>query len=531
MRRRVVAIVAAVGAGLLLVVAFYLPRAGPDAADPMESERASDGAPPAILEAPASGDLAGRQTVSGTRDGGAMDTASGEQAPTPELRASLRLEMVDAATGVSVPATWNVFSRVDAALLRALERRGDVTAPTADQDEVARRVIERWEAGFLPSGAVRPDALVHQVDWNWGVEVASPPISTPVGSITVRPPSGYCAPGPVDGMPYGLHELSQLLAAGVREAVAVVPLHREAVLHLRVLGPDDRPAVGAAVRSVVVGRRRGAVEDVGPGEFRVLGIPHLPGEPVAIAIDWIVEGAVATRAIEPGPPTETEEVRGIEDVDAPDATSVVPADLSRPWSVVLRLTGPTGPRIVDHNETDNDLPTEEWLSAGSDHVPAGTVRVTVLGWDGRPVAGATVFGHATDADGVVVLSRILSGECEFWTRPDGRFPARAAAVVPEGGQVDVVLREPVGAILDVLVTDAEGDPRPSALLTVSGARVFDVVDLVQRLDRFTDARGRRTFARVEPGDVTVHASWGSRHGSATVTLRDGERASLHIVAK
>jgi hypothetical protein len=66
---------------------------------------------------------------------------------------------------------------------------------------------------------------------------------------------------------------------------------------------------------------------------------------------------------------------------------------------------------------------------------------------------------------------------------------------------------------------------------VAGARVFDVVDGVQRLDRFTDARGRRTFARVESGEVTVTASWGSRTGSATVTLRDGERRTLRLVAR
>jgi hypothetical protein len=541
MRRRVVAIVAAVVAGLLVLLSFHAPRAGPDAADPMGSERASDGAPPAILEAPESAGHAGRRIVSTSSDRDGTEAAPGEVVLPPEMRASLRLDMVDAATGVPVSATWNVQSSNDEALQKSaawLRRQ----PASATRDDWLRRHVEAWEAEFLPSGAVRPDVLVHQVNWDWGVEVASPPMLPPHGSLTVRPPPGYCAPGPLDGMPYGLQELSQLLAAGVREAVAVVPLHREALLHLRVLGPDDRPAVGAVVRSVAVaGRRRGAVEDLGPGEFRVVGIPHLPGEPVAIAIDWIVEGAVASHAIEPGPPTETEEVRGtgppteteevrgIQDVDAPDATSVVPADLSRPWSLVVRLTGPTGLRILDHNETDNDLPTEASLGVAGDG-PTGTARVTVLGWDGRPVAGATVSGRVTDADGVVVVSGLPAGQLEFSTRPDGRYPARATAVVPEGAEVDVVLREPVGAVLDVLVTDEEGNPRPSALLWASVV-VFDVVDGVQRLDRFTDARGRRTFARVEPGEVTVHASWGSRHGNATVTLRDGERASLHIVAK
>lgn len=68
-------------------------------------------------------------------------------------------------------------------------------------------------------------------------------------------------------------------------------------------------------------------------------------------------------------------------------------------------------------------------------------------------------------------------------------------------------------------------------MTVSGGQVLDVADGVQRLDRYTDARGRRTFARVEPGQVTLHAAWGSRHGSETVTLRDGDRTSVRITAK
>jgi hypothetical protein len=421
--------------------------------------------------------------------------------------------MVDAATGAPVAARWNVDSAADAAIeagIAWVSRRREVGA-AADLDDTVRRAVQRWEDGFLPSGAARPDALV---PGSWGR-------STPVGSIQIRPPPGYVAPGPLDGMPYGTHELAGLLAAGVRVAVAVVPLHREAPLHLRVLAPDGRPAVGAVVRSVVVaGQRRGAVEDVGPGEFRVRGIPHLPGEPVGIAIDWSGEGAA-------GEAEEISEV--VEDVDRPDTTTVVPADLSRPWSVVVRLSGPTGLRL-DHNETDNDLPFEESLGASVD-VPLGAARVTVLGWDGSPVEGAGVFGRATGANGVVVLPSLPAGEVTFSTRPQGRFRASTTALVRERAQMDVILREPVGAVLDVLVTDETGDPRPSALLTVYGSQVFDVVDGGQRLDRFTDARGRRTFARVEPGEATVQASWGTRHGRATVTLRDGEHTSLRLVAK
>jgi hypothetical protein len=107
--------------------------------------------------------------------------------------------------------------------------------------------------------------------------------------------------------------------------------------------------------------------------------------------------------------------------------------------------------------------------------------------------------------------------------------AEAVAVVRAGTESDVVLREPFGGTLDLVVTDGNGDPRPSARFQVTGARVFDVVDGVQRLDRYVDARGRRTLARVEPGDVTVTATWGSHRGTAQVTVRDRERRTVRLV--
>ena len=99
-----------------------------------------------------------------------------------------------------------------------------------------------------------------------------------------------------------------------------------------------------------------------------------------------------------------------------------------------------------------------------------------------------------------------------------------------GETTDVVLREPVGARLDVTVVDDEGRPRPFARLRLDRAW-FDVRDDGQRIDTFTDLDGRRSIARVEPGEARVSAEWCGRHGSATVTLRDEGRASVRIVVK
>jgi hypothetical protein len=365
--------------------------------------------------------------------------------------------------------------------------------------------VEAWEAEFLPSGAVRPDALPREDDGR----------ETPLGQLTIRPPAGYLAPEEA-------LVLMGHLAADVEATLAVVPVHREAPLHVHVQGPDGRPAAGAVIGALeAAGRLLDVVtEDLGPGEIRVRGIPHRPGEPVSLAIEW---GEEAPRPAEEPPVPQ-------EGIAAPVARSVIPDDLARPWTLTVHLAGPTGPVVLDHADSDQDLPFEEDLLPETDG-PVGTARVVVLGWDGRPVPGATVFGQPADRDGVVVLTHLPAGERRFRTAPPGRLPAQAVADVREGSRIEVVLREPVGATLDVLVTDEGGTPRPSARLAVAGARVFDVVDGVQRLDRFTDARGRRTFARVESGEVTVTASWGSRTGSATVTLRDGERRTLRLVAR
>jgi hypothetical protein len=78
--------------------------------------------------------------------------------------------------------------------------------------------------------------------------------------------------------------------------------------------------------------------------------------------------------------------------------------------------------------------------------------------------------------------------------------------------------------------DDEGRPRPFAEV-VPAARSFDVTDGVQRIDPYTDARGVRTFARVQPGKTVVRASWAGHAGHADVDLVDGERTSVRVVVR
>ncbi len=315
-----------------------------------------------------------------------------------------------------------------------------------------------------------------------------------------------------------------VLAAGVREVVVHVPLRHALTLEVTVLGPDGRAADGATIAALWVGGRRhplGAFAVGVDGVARIDRIPFLPGEPVVGEVDWQREpGAITVESVENGP-----------FADAPLKTRV-PDDRTAPWAVTVRLRGPTA-YVTDHNETDQDVaeaPRPEPPSGAR-----GTVRVRVLDRDGGPIAGADVqvgsVAGRSGADGLLTLEDVPAGTQRVVARADGHFPTGGEVVVTGGRTAGVEVREARGATLDVLVVDADGRGRTAArcdVVTAGSIAPFDVADGVQRLDAFTDARGRRTFARVAPGTVTLTAKWGSHRAVVTRDVRDGERASVRI---
>ena len=415
---------------------------------------------------------------------------------------SLRVETVDAHTGSGLRGRWSV----DTPRFR-LRAEGSV-----DVSAALVRHVELRETLLLRSGEGKPNALppTHVVDTPLDLDV----------------PTGYVSL--VGGPRLTFHR-----AAGVRETWALAPLVREAVLDVRIFGPGRIPADGARVLAVEVGGALRGVdaEQIGRGEIRLRGIPFLPGEPVHLGLAWDPEG--------PPPPAreltvqeileETEEVveTGLR---RRDASTRVPDDLGTPWSLVVRLPGPLPLVKRDTIETDNDLPYAESIEVvAGQRRRAVPVRVRALDDQGRPIVGGHVGGHRTNEDGEAIVDA-KEGSFTLRVEGPGRFPMTLATEVVFGRENEVTLREPRGARLEVLVTDEEGRPRACARLTVTG-KVFDVEDGVQRVDLFTDHRGRRTLARVEPGVRAVRAFWGSRDGSEQVELADGETRRLTIVAK
>jgi len=331
------------------------------------------------------------------------------------------------------------------------------------------------------------------------------------------PSTGYVLDGPQVLVPL------EPIAAEATSLLRVDPLWPEAALDLRVLGPEGRPMEGVSVfRLLAAGRvRKVTTEVLAPGELRIHGIPRLPGEPVLAVLDWgWSEGDEIEVAEEVGDLLERAHV-----------VTRIPEDAGRPWEVEVRLEAARGPALFVV-ETENDLGYEERIGLSDQpEVEPASLRVTALGWDGAPLPDATIGKAKADAHGLVTLTGLYPGERKVTVKAPGHFPIHGSVTLKPGEAGTLTVKERVGARLEVLVVDAEERPRPSASIAIPGCVVFDVVDGVQRVDMFTDARGRRSFARVEPGAVVVHATWGSHGGRELVTLRDGETTSVTIVAE
>lgn len=415
----------------------------------------------------------------------------------PEDRIPVRLRLFDAASGADVAGHWAADESRLGAEQRALHLRV-ASDPTLDLPALELLYPRTSEVATVPMRAGRQVQFV----------------------ISLRGVGEYVL--------WDADALTGTLAAGVSEVVVHLPLRRAMALDVTVVDPTGRPARGATVAAAWVGDAHlaGAPWPVdADGIARVGGIPFLPGEEFVAEVDWTPD---------PGPQDAVPVPGDGPSAEAPVRTRV-PAHSSAPWAVTVQLVGRRS-FILDHNETDNDLAA----SFVSDRVtppgaPRGAARVRVVGGDGRPVGGATVTVGAdvgtTAADGTVTVERVAAGDQPVTVRAFGHFPMSGSVRVVAGRTTDVELREPVGATLDVLVVDATGAARTAARCVVrTGGTIppFDVVDGVQRLDDFTDARGRRTFARVAPGTVTLTATWGSHRAVVTRDVRDGERAFVRI---
>ena len=359
-------------------------------------------------------------------------------------------------------------------------------------------------------------------------ELANPhPYRTPLQRSVRVPPGRAIARRSLPGVP---------IARSAHSFRFVQPVHREVDVRVTFVDDSGQPSRGGMVVAWRVGdfvQRPAVVETIAGGRVRLRGVPFVSGATLRLRCE-----------IDPDPDSEYEAPPlGIEEIIAESEDTKfdspfrwpMPASFRETIDARVPIATLAEPTILDHCETDNDLPTEE--SLGEDGVPAtGSVRIDVRGRDGKPVEGVFVsLGSAsgwTAADGVVAVAGVAVGPRSVSILEPGRVFATETFDVVANREARATFHELEGGTLDIEVVDAEGSAAPFARLTIQaghGPAWLDIDDAgEQRLDPFTDVRGRRTCRRISPGRVTVAADRGDGHVKVEVELRDGERKALRL---
>ncbi len=194
-----------------------------------------------------------------------------------------------------------------------------------------------------------------------------------------------------------------------------------------------------------------------------------------------------------------------------------------------------GPNVAGAGSDGKLVILEEGAAAAAPAPPPGALVVRALAPDGAPVPGAVVrVGERTlraDATGRARFEGLAPGPFTAAVLGAGATGSASGTVAP-GRTTELELRPGRGGTLDVELVDADGNAIPMGSLRVvqpSGLPWLDVARGVQRLDPFTDARGRRTLEGVETGRLTVRGSYGTRTASVEVELAEGQRVPVRLV--
>lgn len=328
----------------------------------------------------------------------------------------------------------------------------------------------------------------------------------------VAPPSGY-----VDW-----DEAAWTLGIGqwTRGITAVYPLRREVDVNVTVFDHEGYAEPAADIAHFTVAGRASAEQfaaSTGPGTFRLHGVPFLRGEPLMVeaTAPYLREPITQTLALSSHPRDRTEMV------------IVLPAPGTQPE---------LGPQSGSFGGRG---PCSRFLRCGS-HT-RGAFELRVLRYDGTPASHAVVHvGPSkliTDADGVARDTSFPTGTYRVRTATIGLLPITGQLKVVNGETARLELRESRGGAIDVRVTDADGDPLPFATISLklpstrTAGGWVDEQGGVQRVDPFTDHLGHRRLARVECGEVEVHARWGSRLVTTEVLVREGQVVPVTLVLR
>lgn len=278
---------------------------------------------------------------------------------------------------------------------------------------------------------------------------------------------------------------------------------------------DWIPEVVCAGAPVAKPRLQGGAD----GELRVGGLPHHVGD--VITLGGRLRGGLRTAG-----------------------SAVMGPDPDLPLRVRLRFESPAGePARGALGPVGVTLPLVRGRAQQVEYAQAapqrgaacGALRLTVQMPDGGPAARArvTVGGQVllTDALGRADADRLPVGPLEVRVEGAGATTETRVEIRPDQ-RVEAVVRAGLGGTVEVEVVDSLDRPLPFASLYVvqpSGCPWADLDGDVQRLDPYTDERGRRTLSAVEPGLNLVSARFGSRVARAEVEVSEGTTARLRLV--
>jgi hypothetical protein len=313
----------------------------------------------------------------------------------------------------------------------------------------------------------------------------------------VRSAAGVAAPG---------RERARLsrYAEAVRR---VAPVWPEASITLRVRERDGAPAA-ATVLSAHFGRTAGGVRiatahgrcEAGDG-LSVRGVPMIDGELVTLRAGTHVRATQVEAVLRRG------EALAV-DVTLPEKSGASIGLGGGAGGAVSRGRG--GRRATDF----------------------GALTVRAYRSDGTPAAGATLRLGAndtltlrTDERGAASWPRVRAGRWRLELLEPGILYAAMTVEVLPGVANDAVIEEPGARSLDVYVFDHRGAPVASAEVAVEPAGELPyvlLIDGVQWIGHFTDARGMLRVGPLPPGAVRMGAMLGSRRAEAVAA--DGARA-------